>query len=172
MTNRMIDADVFLDWITKMHSTGLCVDLIHVNTLTKKINELATPVEPQENCKSNLTKFTMQLFETIGQNVEAGKIDINDDSFDKMETIAFRLIDAIKIQAPTPEPQEIIFDAEGWSSDFTNVPDEYLAHNGCRLAWVDGDTITPLGDIFAFDEDYFRKSVKQWRPMPTLPKEA
>ena len=64
------------------------------------IGSIATPVESQENCKSNLTKFTMQLFETIGQNVEAGKIEIDDDSFDKMEKIAFMLIDAIKIQAP------------------------------------------------------------------------
>lgn len=63
----------------------------------------------------------------------------------------------------TPEPQGV------WYDDFTKAPDEYIAHNGCRLAWVDHDTITPLGDISAFDEDYFRQSMKQWQYMPQVP---
>lgn len=62
-----------------------------------------------------------------------------------------------------PEPQGV------WYDDFTKAPDEYIAHNGCRLAWVDHDTITPLGDISAFDEEYFRESMKQWQYMPQVP---
>lgn len=56
----------------------------------------------------SLNKFTVQFFDAIGQNIEAGKLDISDNDFDKMETIAFKLIDAINIatHSTTDEPQE------------------------------------------------------------------
>jgi hypothetical protein len=106
MTKRMIDADALnklVEWLDT--NFEYCNDIhniekkaISLKFLLKKIQELATLVrEPQENCKSNLTKFTMQLFEAFGQNVKAGKIAIDDDDFDKMETIAFRLIDAMNL---------------------------------------------------------------------------
>jgi len=44
----MIDADVLLDWINNYIPDAYLVS-IGVDTLKKKINELATPAEPQES---------------------------------------------------------------------------------------------------------------------------
>lgn len=74
-----------------------------------------------------------------------------------------------ELATPTYKPQESIKNTDGWYSDFTKTPDEYIAHNGCRLAFIEHGIITPLGDIVAFDEEYFKKTVKQWRHMPTIP---
>jgi hypothetical protein len=84
-------------------------------------------------------------------------------------TIIIKKINKLAISAPAPESQDSIFDAEGWCWDMGKAPKEYIAHNGCRLAWINYDEIIPLGDIMAFDEKYFKKSMKQWRPLPKLP---
>lgn len=198
MTKKMIDADALIKEMQSIKGNlNFCNDAgsYWLDIAIETINELATPApEPQENCKSNLKKFSMQLFEAFGQNVEAGKIAIDDDDFDKMETIAFRLIDAMKIATPA-EPQESIFDADGWCDDLSLAPkngsrilgltsfgvetvkycdEKNIDYTSIAVGWIgcERDT-TCLPEVHCAYSGIrnCQNQPMKWRPLPTLPKD-
>ena len=180
MSKKMIDADALeklLEWIVDNEEyvndfVDVDGDYVHAYSLKEKIQELATPApEPKETCKSNLTKFSMQLFEAIGQNSEAGKLDISDDDFDKMETIAFKLIDAMNLPRDTRKteilPQESIFDADGWCWNMLivslNIKVEVKIESNYGLCIKTNTFEKPYtgnGHLFKY---------LAWRPLPTIP---
>jgi len=74
------------------------------------------------------------------------------------------------VSTPAPEPQETI--DNDWNHDLSLLEDydePYLISNGCRIAWGEGfgdnAVYHPTGDFMAFDEEYFRQSVKMWKPL-------
>jgi len=67
------------------------------------------------------------------------------------------------------ETQETLDD--DWNHDLSLLEDydePYLISNGCRIAWGEGfgdnAVYHPIGDFMAFDDEYFRQSVKMWKP--------
>lgn len=108
MTKGIINADVLLlEAEKRCRYLGNDCDydaVLPLGTLESIIKELATPSPaPQETLKGGLTKFAMHLFEAIGQNVEAGKLDISGDDFDKIENIALKLIDVMNFKQSKPQ---------------------------------------------------------------------
>ena len=108
MSKRILDADALLEWIYNSNSM-----LELTLGITKKINELATPVEPQQ----------------------------------------------------------IIFDADGWGSMYDvpkNIEIEVMVNNNTIIkAKFDAD----LNICTDYDVNKI-KVLNKWRPLPTLPKEA
>ncbi len=62
MTNGILEVDALLEWVNKNkypftdEGTPLDIHYIYSEDLIKKINELATPAEPQESIIATTTK--------------------------------------------------------------------------------------------------------------------
>lgn len=139
MTKRMIDADALLDWIDNYIPDAYLVS-IGVDTLKKKIKELTIPApEPQESVNADaLDKLETWLSE------HTSKFDASIYSFKQ----------TIKELSINNQPQESIFDADGWCWDMDLAP-----HNGCHLLMknYDSDDFFIVYDCYKnIDEDYWR----------------
>jgi hypothetical protein len=71
----------------------------------------------------------------------------------------------------TPEPQESIFDADGWSKDFSIMPKDtwvQITFNNCVKAIAKFDKNLNIICTDWCDVDKI-KTINKWRPLPTLP---
>jgi hypothetical protein len=81
------------------------------------------------------------------------------------------LIEKINELATTPEPQESIFDADGWSKDFSIMPKDtwvQITFNNCVKAIAKFDKNLNIICTDWCDVDKI-KTINKWRPLPTLP---
>jgi hypothetical protein len=184
MTKRIIDADALLDWVDgKMHEYinvwGETWEYsVSCLKLKQKINELATPAPapaPQESNKSPEMNVNA-LLKSLGDYVYKCQC--------KSQVVVNWNYTANKIReiANLAAPQESIFDADGWRTDFENIPEYndilmFVGADEPRPYFIEeNDTMIVYGGtskvngVIKSNEQFFGKILK-WKLVnkPTIP---
>jgi hypothetical protein len=123
MTNRILNADALLDWFYDIatykqnnNEIALFVD-IKYGDIFDKINELATPAEPQESVYDDV----FELINKVRKQTEP----LKQGDFKYGWNAGLLALENELILFVNRNPQESIFDAEGWNNNFAETPQGY-----------------------------------------------
>lgn len=195
MTKRMIDADALLGFAKKqLEISRYAIDssdtnfklkdthkgcVIILESFIEKIQELATPTEPQEsNFDADGWCWDFDKFKDYYSDngflikTETGWTTIR--SREQYRLCLKGVVAWRPLPTHAPEPQESNFDADGWCYDM----DLLHSHENVLLYVINPDLKTKRATTgMRIDKDFYFARVSErdkaiaWRPLPTPPKD-